>query len=387
MSSPVICKLLLAAAVAAPAAAEPATAEAPSGVHPLVTSLQTVAREQIAAGTVPGLVLALVEGGARLHVEGFGQADVEAERPMTGSTSINVGSISKAVSAWGFVRYCDREGISLDSPVPPRITSFKLLGSRKFDRSEVTVRRVLSHSAGLSTPSAPVFPATRSLPPLVAVLEGREGGVPRLKLFQTPGRGFAYSGGGYLLLQLMLQEATGESFGRFMAREVLEPVGMASSSFALNAAIRSDAVTFYREDGRRRDLYHLPGAAGGLYSTGEDMARWLTLYAESSGARATLLTEDRFRELLEPQAKMFMGGVDAAGSAYALGHAVWESLAGERYVFHGGGNPGLRAFFFVSPESGNGLFLAANHDRGQEAFRNLIDAWARHYGVQPPPLF
>ena len=360
--------------------------DAPGG-EALIEDLRARAREHVERGTVPGIQVALVEGGAILHVEGFGWADRASRREMTAATPINVGSISKSVAAWGFVRFCRREGLSLDTPVPPRVSTFKLLGPKRLDRSAVTIRRVLSHTAGLSTPSAPVFPADRSLPPLVAILEGREGGVPRVKLFREPGVGYAYSGGGYLLLQLMLEEATGESFSRFMAREVLEPAGMASSSFHLDARIRGEAASYYRESGSKRALYHLPGAAGALYSTAGDMGRWLTLYSRPSAGFERLLPEAAFDELLTPQAEMFEGGLDAAGSAYALGHATWRSRAGELYVFHGGGNPGLRAFYFVAPESGNGLFMVANHDRGQEVFRDLAAAWAAHYRVQQPPVF
>ncbi len=360
---------------------------AESTEHPLVTTLRAAAAEQIERGTVPGLVVAVVESGAVLHAEGFGWADVESGRRMTAATPLNVASISKSISAWGLVRFCRDEELSLDAPVPPLIESFRLTGPRKLDRAGVTVRRVLSHSAGLSTPSAPVFEAARSLPPLQTILEGRAGGVPRLKLFQPPGLGFSYSGGGYLLLQLLVEQKTGGSFAGFMAREVLERAGMAASSFRLNPAIRAAAATYYRSDGRIRELYHLPGAAGGLYSTAEDMARWLTLYAESTAAHEALLPRESFRALLEPQVRWYVGGVEAAGTSYALGHATWTSRDGQLYAFHAGGNPGLRAFYFVAPRSGNGLFLAANHDDGQVAFRRLIEAWARHYEVEPPPLF
>ncbi len=355
--------------------------------HPLVTSLRQAAIELVDRNRVPGLAIAVVEHGSVLHAEGFGWADLESERPMTAATPINVGSISKSVAAWGFLRFCRSRGISLDDAVPPLVRRFELRGAKSLDRSGVTVRRVLSHSAGLSTPSAPVFPATSFLPPVLRVLEGKEGGTPRVRLFRQPGVGFSYSGGGYLLLQLMLEEATGASFSGFMSREVLAPTGMASSSFRLNRAIRSAAATYYRSDGRVRALYHLPGAAGALYSTAEDMGRWLTLYAQQRSTYEALLPEAAFRELLEPQVEMFEGGIEAAGSSYALGHATWTSRDGRFYVFHGGGNPGLRAYYFVEPKTGSGLFMVANHDDGQVAFRDLIDAWARHYRVPPPPLF
>lgn len=354
---------------------------------PLIERLRGAALEHVERGTVPGIQIAVVEAGARLHAEGFGWADVASRRPMTAETPINVGSISKSVAAWGVVLFCRREGLSLDAPVPPLVPSFKLLGPRKLDRSAVTIRRVLSHTAGLSTPSVPVFPADRGLPPALAVLEGREGGVPRVKLFREPGVGYSYSGGGYLLLQLMLEEATGGSFGRYMTREVLEPAGLTSSSFRLDRRIRVEAASYYRRDGRTRALYQLPGAAGALYSTAEDMGGWLTLYSRPTSGHEKLLPAAAFDELLEPQAEMFEGGPAAAGSAYALGHATWRSRAGDLYVFHGGGNPGLRAFYFVGSETGNGMFMVANHDDGQVVFRDLIDAWAAHYGVPPPPLF
>ncbi len=378
----------IATAASVDRAGKPAGPPAPEATdHPLVSSLRTSALAHLGRGPVPGIVFAVVENGSVVHVEGLGWANVKQRRPMTATTPINVGSISKSIAAWGIVRFCRREGLPLDTPVLPLVGSFVLPGTRSFDGAGVTVERVLSHSAGLSTPSAPVFPASRPLPSLAAILEDGAGGVPRLELLQPPGAWFSYSGGGFLLLQMMLEERSGESFSRFMAREILEPAGMAASSFRLTPALREAAATYYRSKGRPREPYHLPGAAGGLYSTAEDMGRWLTLYAEGSETRSRLLTAGEFRALLEARVPMSIQGVDTGGAAYGLGHALWRSPAGTLYAFHGGGNPGLQAFYFVAPETGNGLFLAANHDDGQRVFRDLIDAWARHYEMPPPPLF
>ncbi len=354
--------------------------------HPLAEELRSIASGHTQRGTVPGLALAVVEDSSAVLVDGFGWANEKERRPMTGATPINVASVSKSVAAWGFLRFCELRSLSLDAPVLSLVPDFSLPGSRRFDPDGATIRAVLSHTAGLSTPSAPVFDAGRSLPSVESVLVRGTGGVSRLELFAPPGIGFSYSGGGYLLMQHVVEKATRGSFARFMADEVLGPVGMTSSSFRLTQDIRDSTATYYRPKRRVRKTYHLPGAAGGLYSTAEDMARFLTLYG-SSPARSKLLSEASFRALLEPQAGMAFDGVDTAGSMYALGHGVWRSPAGESYLFHAGGNPGVRSFFFISPETGSGMFLVANHDHGQTAFRDLVDAWAKHYRVAPPPVF
>ena len=163
--------------------------------------------------------------------------------PVTPDTVFQVGSISKPVTAWGVMRLVQQGKLDLDAPVDRYLTRWHLPPS-PFDADGVTIRRLLSHSAGLNSQDySPI--ATRPLPSLEQSLSGESGGVNArrgsddVRITMAPGQQHSYSNGGYTLLQLAIEEVTGEPFARYMQREVLDPLGMTHSSFTWRADQRS----------------------------------------------------------------------------------------------------------------------------------------------------
>ena len=112
---------------------------------------------------VPGVAVARVHGGELAWSIGCGYADAESEEPVTGRTVFNIGSISKSVAAWGLMRLVESEEIELDAPVERYLTRWHLPES-EFDSRGVTLRRLLSHTAGLSLHGYPGFEPGERLP-------------------------------------------------------------------------------------------------------------------------------------------------------------------------------------------------------------------------------
>lgn len=336
---------------------------------------EAIAEAAVAQGRVVGVQYALIEGGRTLAVDAFGAADRESGRPMSADTPINVASISKSITAWGVAAWLETAPVSADTPVNDLVTGYRL-ESPSFDPSRVTLRRLLSHTAGLSTPSVPVFRLTEALPPVPGILRG-EAGVPRARLVAEAGAGFRYSGAGFLLLQLLLEEQTDSAFSHYMRDTVLDPAGMESSSFDATDYATEAVAVYYRADGRRREPYHLRGAAGGLYSTASDMASYLRLYT-GDGARDDIVSAAAFETMLSPVASVRGDGVHGGELRYAWGHYVYSTPEGQTIVFHTGGNPGLRTMFLVAPRLGAGFFAAVNDDRG-EVIDAMMQTWGSEY--------
>ncbi|HEU4885090.1 MAG TPA: serine hydrolase domain-containing protein [Longimicrobium sp.] len=342
----------------------------------------------LAESGVPGIAVGVMEGGQVIATRGYGLADRASGRPMTERTLLNFASVSKPVTAWGVLHLVDGGSISLDAPVGPALHRWRLPPS-EFGNEGVTVRRLLSHAAGTSVISAPWFPADTTLPTLEQVLRGEAGGRGPVRVERQPGARWMYSGGGYAVLQLMVEEASRQSFAEYMRTAVFQPLGMHRTTFAPAAVSGGEVATGYDEEGNPVAPYRFVStAAGGLYSSVEDFTRFLTFYA---GSRHGVLHPRTFDAMLTPVADVNLEGIadglDVAGERYALGHGIHRTRLGETIVYHSGGNPGYLAYFLVMPERGIGMVVAANGGGGVPVITRLLQLWSQHYGVDIQPIY
>jgi CubicO group peptidase (beta-lactamase class C family) len=104
-------------------------------------------------------------------------------------------------------------------------------GDSTFDRHAVTVRRLLNHTAGISIPSVSGVDRGAPVPSLIDELNGRGPAKAPVQVVKTPGQGFEYSGGGYAILQLLVEDVTGQPLAEYAKKVVFGPLGMTSTSF------------------------------------------------------------------------------------------------------------------------------------------------------------
>ncbi|HYR08554.1 MAG TPA: serine hydrolase domain-containing protein, partial [Longimicrobium sp.] len=280
---------------------------APVG-HPassFAARMDSLAPSLLRESGVPGLAVGVIEGGRVAFTRGYGVADRASGRPMTERTLLNFASVSKPVTAWGVLRLVERGALPLDAPVNPLLRGWHLPPS-EFGTDSVTVRRLLSHTAGLSVPSAPFFPADTTLPTREQVLAGQAGDRGPVRVVRRPGERWMYSGGGYILLELLVEEASGQPFAEYMRNTVFEPLGMHRTTFGPAAVSGGDVATPYDEEGNPVAPYRLVGAAaGGLYSSVEDFSRFLTAYT----APGRILGPETFETMLTDMADVELEGV------------------------------------------------------------------------------
>lgn len=363
------------------AAPAPETLRAPGFQARLDSVIPALLREH----GVPGFAVGVVERGRVAFTQGYGVADVASGRPMTGRTLLNFASVSKPVAAWGVLRLVREGSLSLDAPVNDVLRRWRLPAS-EHGTDGVTVRRLLSHTAGLSVPSAPFFPAGSALPTLEQVLSGGAGDRGPVVVQYPPGARWAYSGGGYAVLQLLVEETAGEPFGAYMRRAVFAPLGLEHTTFAPAAVSGEGVATGYDEEGKPVAPYRLVGAAaGGLYSSVDDFARFLAAY--TGRGRERVLGRELFDTMLTDVAAVELEGGAGAGARYGLGHGVHRTASGERLVYHSGGNPGYLAYFLVMPDRGDGLVLATNGSAGVPLLIRVVQLWGEHYGVDLQPIY
>lgn len=341
-----------------------------AGDDPLRAELERLAWEQSETQHVPGVGLALVRGGRLAWSLGAGWADLEHEVEVTEETVFNIGSISKTVAAWGLMHLVEEGKLALDAPVATRRWT---LPPSAFDPAEVTLRRLLSHTAGLSLHGYPGFWPPHALPTLEASLGGDTNGAGAVQLEALPGSQWKYSGGGYTLAQLLLEETTQRNFAEYLRAEVLEPLGMHHSAYGWPAEILAASATPYDEDGKplpRGGPLFPELAAAGLQTTPADLARF---------ACASL---PRFRaegdpSVLKAETIELMESPAPAAPRYGLGYEV-ERRNDVRIVGHGGANMGWMARLTLAPESGDGIVILTNGSNGQAVIRVLENAWLAH---------
>ncbi len=268
--------------------------------------------------------------------------------------------MGKALTAWEIMRLVEAGKLDLDAPANQYLTGWQIpaLGRNKAD--DATIRRILSHTAGLSVDGYPGFTPTDTLPTVIQLLDG-EGGSPKVQVLTAPGQRFSYSGGGYTVLQLLIEQIGGQPFAQVMQQDVLDPLGMDHSSFTWSPDLL--AATAYRKDGTVEDrVVHVDQAAGGLYTSAADLARFFTV-----GLTNKWLTADDIA--------LMHTAAEATRGQYGFGNFLMTLDDGTPVVWHDGIGTGVRAIFFWLPDSGDGLIILTNSGQGNAIFKEIVCAW------------
>jgi CubicO group peptidase (beta-lactamase class C family) len=321
---------------------------------------------------VPGVTIALVEDGAVVWNSGFGVADTSTGEPVTSETVFRVASISKPVAAWAVLSLVDGGAIGLDSPVHTHLSRWQLPGS-VFDEDGVTVRRLLSHSAGTSVDYINFIPGTEPMPTLQEQLAGAWSDGGPVELIAEPGTQYSYSGAGYSILQLLVEEVTGDEFGTWAKREVLDPLGMSHSTFDQATAIPGLA-TGHDSAAEPIQPYRYAGLAGaGLFSTAADLGRFVAAAMPGRDGEAP------GRGVLEPETvdAMLSAEIDTEvpGIGSGLGYLL-DHRSGTLVAAHSGSDVGWNAKVLFVPSAERGIVILTNSDNGGNLHVQLGCAWS-----------
>ncbi|MGE5528469.1 MAG: serine hydrolase domain-containing protein [Patescibacteria group bacterium] len=327
---------------------------------------------------IPGVSLALIQQGKTVWSQAYGYADLGTRRKMTVDTHCRVESISKSVTAWGIMKLVEQGQIELDKPVGTYIKNWVFPESR-FSAENVTVRRLLSHNAGMPLGTIGVrYAPGGEIPSLEESL------TKEAVLRQEPGSSFSYSNTGFDLLELLIEEVTGRDFAEYMAAEVLSPLGMRNSSFVWSEDLTPAVPDGHDVQGNPIPVYVYPGkASGGLFATVGDIAAFVAAGMPSfARERHEVLSDRSIRELHAPMVKL-TGYYGLAFDAYGLGHFIEKLSDGKTAVAHGGQGSGWMTHFHFVPETGDGIVILTNSQRSWPFFAHVLSDWARWNGLPP----
>jgi CubicO group peptidase (beta-lactamase class C family) len=300
-------------------------------------------------------------------------------------------SISKAVTAVATLRLVQAGALDLDTDVNHYLRTWKVPANDTW-QPIVTIRQLLSHTAGINVPWFYGYHRDQDIPSLKQILTGEKpANTPGIQVNMLPGTRFRYSGGGYCVLQQLLCDVRQLTFPDLMRDVVLEPVGMAQSTFEqpFPAKYGNNTASGHRASGKplAGGWHTMPEmAAAGLWTTATDLARFsIDLQLALAGQEAQLLSPEMVRILLSPQVQREPTGF--------MGLGVWLDGSGATARFgHPGDNEGFASRWTALREGGMGAVILTNSDNGGELIADVFHTIGQAYGwpeiknlPAPPP--
>lgn len=335
--------------------------------------------ERMKALNVNGVSVAVIRDYAIEWASGYGFADVETRRPVTRDTLFLAGSISKPVAAAGALALMEQGKVKLDDDVNSYLKSWKAPENEFTKEQKVTLRRLLSHTAGLTVHGFPGYNAASAVPTIPQILDGvKPANTAAVSVDVAPGSIFRYSGGGYTVAQLMMTDVTGMPFPEFIQRAVLAKAGMRSSTFEnpLPQRLAVVAATGYKGNGNAiPGRYHTypEMAAAGLWTTASDLARFVIEIQKAREGRSNqMLKQATVEQMLRPEKQN-----------YGLGFVINERDGLKRFS-HSGTDAGFQAVLSATLD-GRGFVVMTNSENGARLAGEIALAVASAYGWPDKP--
>ena len=309
---------------------------------------------------VPGASIAVIKDYQIAWTKAYGQADVTTKSLVTPATMFQAASISKPVTAFAVMRLVDAGKLSLDEEVNRYLKSWKVPDNEFTRGRPVTLRALLSHTSGTGDGFGfPGYHPSAERPTLVQILNGdKPSNVGRVFWERPPFTAFKYSGGGTVIVQLLLTDLFGKPFHEIMREQVLEPVGMKNSTYEQPLPPQYDSSAARAHDGRGRAMdakWHVypEQAPAGLWTTPTDLAKLAIELQKALRGESKILSRGAAQEMVTPV------GI----GPYAIGFAIDRRNEGW-YFAHGGSNWGFQCYLVGHRLKGYGMAIMTNSDSG-----------------------
>ena len=358
-----------------------ASASSPGDEQGLLDGIAAVVREHLAdhprLGIIPGACVAIGVGTLPILSITTGHVRRGSDEPITESSIFRACSMTKAITAATCLRLVDRGLLSLDAPVIELIGTEVLPPAQcnGFDPRGVTLRRILSHTAGFNVHSYDFLDGSTRLPSARQLISGCMGPWGVLTLTHEPGSRWEYSGGGYTLLRLLIERLTGRDAAAVITEEVLVPASMTSSFFRVDGPLRQRLVSGHDPEGNPCEYRELPDVtASGLFTTAADLARfWLACMPGTTwiGQTPPLLSATLAAEMTRDQRP------DTSGRSWGLGFQL-DTHGGAPIYRHAGCRPGWWGHSEGHPAAGVAFITLCNGQQGDRVLDMLIGKVRRH---------
>jgi CubicO group peptidase (beta-lactamase class C family) len=328
---------------------------------------------------VPGVSIAVVNNGRTEWSHGYGYVtnDPKAAR-VDEQTRFQAASISKCLTAFGALLLVQQGKLSLDEDVNLYLKRWKVPQNGFTKTEKVTLRRLLSHTAGTSIHGFPGYSAGTLIPTAIEILEGKKPVVNTDPVIVTsiPGTELRYSGGGTTIVQVLIEDITGEHFEDWMQNKVLIPLGMLQSTFKQPLPPPHTAHAAYGHysngtaiEGKWHNYPEM--AAAGLWTTPRDLAQFIIyIQATLKGKKTNLLSRFYVKEMITRQ--------KIGGKSISAGLGLFLKNEGKNLVFdHDGQDEGFIARLSAYAYQGQGIVIMMNNDSAWALMDEIINSVAK----------
>jgi CubicO group peptidase (beta-lactamase class C family) len=345
--------------------------------------LHTLA-ERMGAANVPGVSIAVIDQLKIEWVKGYGILKAGGTAPVTPESLFEAASTSKLVTAVMVLRAVEQGKLDLDADVNSCLRSWKVPENEFTREQKVTLRRLLTHQAGLPATNFP-YDETAGTPTLVQVLRGEAPARNKPAAVElVPGSKWRYSNIGYVVIQQVLEDIFGRPFAELAREMVFQPLKMDSSTFVcpLPPAWRSREAVPHDAQGTACEpaMHPVALAQGGLMTTPADLARLtIELMRAGRGESGRLLSAAAARQMLRSEVDLDprLFGVPASEG---LGVFLLGKGEGLSFAHPGSNYPGATSWLIGYPEKGQGVIIMTNGVQGELLALELMKALARLYG-------
>jgi len=328
--------------------------------------------DRMAFYNVPGVSIAVVREGKLHWARGYGIANTQTQSPITTTTLFQAGSISKPIAALAVMKLMEEGKVDLDTDVNEYLQGWKLEENEFTADKKVTLRRLLTHTAGTTVHGFPGYTQTDTFPSLIEVLNG-EGNTPPIYVDTPPDSIWRYSGGGYTIMEKVVEEVSGMPLEAYMAAHILEPLGMENSTYAqpLPEQYHAQASAAYDGQGELYEgLWHNypEQAAAGLWTTPTDLAQYYTaIQGVLGGTQKSILSKETIELMLTEHRDNWGLGPSVRGEGDSLRFG------------HSGKNAGFTNNMFGFAYLGSAFIIMTNADNGGELMTEIVRAISRQY--------
>jgi len=330
-------------------------------------------KDYAAKNHYPGFVYGIVAGGKLVFTGSVGYTDADKKIPATASSDFRIASMTKSFVSVAILQLRDAGKLRLDDPASMYIPELKGQAGPASDAPVITIRHLLSHSAGFpeDNPWGDRQLAVTDEDLLNLVRRG-------ISFSNSPGINYEYSNLGFTLLGYIVQKVSGQSYEAYITEHILTPLGMTHTYWEYAKVPEGQLAHGYRwlnGNWVEQPLLHdgAYGAMGGMITTLEDFARYtafqLAAWPSRSGVEAGPLKRSSCREMQQPstfntlysQYRYYAGGpVCPVSSAYGYGLRWSRDCKGRTMVGHTGGLPGFGSNWMMLTDYGVGVISFSN---------------------------
>jgi CubicO group peptidase (beta-lactamase class C family) len=321
---------------------------------------------------VPGVSIAVVENGKIKWAKGYGYANTETGTKVDINTLFQAGSISKPLAALSALKLIENNSLELNKDVNYYLKEWQVPESKFTKTEKVTLEKLLTHTAGMTVHGFPGYQQADEFPEIIDVLNGN-GNTAKILVDTIPGSIWRYSGGGYTVMEKVVEDVSGMSLDEYMTKNILIPIGMKNSTFQqpitkewqnnISAAYDGNGVII-------KGLWnnYPEQAAAGLWTTASDLALYCIEIQEiNQGKEDGVLTRKTVDKMLTKHK-----------NDWGLGPSLQNQK--DSLIFgHGGKNAGFTNDMKAYAYQGNAIVVMTNADNGGKLISEIQNAVSKHY--------